>query len=308
MTKVDGPQRRLQREASCEYPRKMKDDRNETLRPAAGRPRAALPLVVAALVLAAALGLLLSVSGADPSAEPMPAVAPLHVADRGSTTTTKPPDPPQEASRLQTTFRQNLHLAGTAREDVAVYDAADEPEPRALLPALGSFETPNAFLVAGEALGADGSLWLRVFLPDKPNESQGWVRAEQLDTFTLASSILIDVSERRLDLYRRGRLVESFPVAVGKAATPTPRGRFFVTVQLEPPNPGGAYGPVALGLSAYSEVLTWWEGGGQAAIHGTNQPGSVGNAASNGCVRMRNEDVRFLAGQVPVGTPVVIVD
>lgn len=41
-------------------------------------------------------------------------------------------------------------------------------------------------------------------------------------------------------------------------------------------------------------------------IHGTTNPGSIGRAASNGCLRMRNEAVMDLYDQVPVGTPVYV--
>jgi L,D-transpeptidase-like protein len=42
------------------------------------------------------------------------------------------------------------------------------------------------------------------------------------------------------------------------------------------------------------------------ALHGTNQPASIGRAVSHGCVRLRNEDIARLYGMVPVGTPVFI--
>jgi len=42
------------------------------------------------------------------------------------------------------------------------------------------------------------------------------------------------------------------------------------------------------------------------AIHGTNQPQTVGRAVSHGCVRLRNEDIAKLYAMVPVGTPVYI--
>ena len=42
------------------------------------------------------------------------------------------------------------------------------------------------------------------------------------------------------------------------------------------------------------------------AIHGTNQPETVGRAVSHGCVRLRNEDIAKLYAMVPVGTPVYI--
>lgn len=42
------------------------------------------------------------------------------------------------------------------------------------------------------------------------------------------------------------------------------------------------------------------------ALHGTDDPASVGQAVSHGCVRLRNEDIDYLYGIVPVGTPVYI--
>jgi lipoprotein-anchoring transpeptidase ErfK/SrfK len=42
------------------------------------------------------------------------------------------------------------------------------------------------------------------------------------------------------------------------------------------------------------------------ALHGTNEPASVGKAVSHGCVRLRNEDIDYLYGLVPVGTAVYI--
>ena len=41
-------------------------------------------------------------------------------------------------------------------------------------------------------------------------------------------------------------------------------------------------------------------------IHGTTEPGSIGRAVSNGCIRMRNESVMSLFDRVPVGTPVYV--
>jgi lipoprotein-anchoring transpeptidase ErfK/SrfK len=46
--------------------------------------------------------------------------------------------------------------------------------------------------------------------------------------------------------------------------------------------------------------------GGEYAIHGTNQPGSIGHFVSYGCIRMFNEDIQDLYGRVIVGTPVVV--
>ena len=47
-------------------------------------------------------------------------------------------------------------------------------------------------------------------------------------------------------------------------------------------------------------------GDGQIGIHGTNQPASIGNAVSHGCVRVPNEIITQLAHNLPLGTPVTI--
>ena len=53
-------------------------------------------------------------------------------------------------------------------------------------------------------------------------------------------------------------------------------------------------------------MLTGWARGGPIAIHGTNQPWSVGQAMSNGCLRVYNAQMVRLMGEVPAGTPVRI--
>jgi lipoprotein-anchoring transpeptidase ErfK/SrfK len=92
---------------------------------------------------------------------------------------------------------------------------------------------------------------------------------------------------------------------VGKASTPTPAGRFWVREKMSTGNPGGAYGPWALGTSAYSPMSDW-PGGGVVGIHGTNQPWLVPGRPSHGCVRMPNAAIRRLVGLIGVGTPVLI--
>jgi lipoprotein-anchoring transpeptidase ErfK/SrfK len=94
--------------------------------------------------------------------------------------------------------------------------------------------------------------------------------------------------------------------AIGAAATPTPTGRFYVNQRLIPSDPHGPFGPGAVGISAFSEVLTGWTQGGPIAIHGTNAPWSIGKAVSNGCIRLRNPVLRRVFSQALSGTPVVI--
>src|SRR5438067_8526603 len=148
--------------------------------------------------------------------------------------------------------------------------------------------------------------WLHVELPVRPNMTTGWVSAGDLELARVRTRILVDLSSRRLRLYRNGRLLIESTVAVGAPATPTPTGRYYVNQRLVPANPNGAYGPAALGISAFSPVLTSWAEGGPIGIHGTNEPWSIGRSASHGCVRLPNDADRRVFAQTPIGAPVII--
>ncbi|MCY6484181.1 L,D-transpeptidase [Clostridium aestuarii] len=106
--------------------------------------------------------------------------------------------------------------------------------------------------------------------------------------------ILVNTKIFTLTLYQNNRILKTYPVAVGKPSTPTPKGIFRIINRAV--NPGGPFGVRWLGLSI--------KGYG---IHGTNNPGSIGKAVSNGCIRMYNKDVLELANTVPIGTIVKII-
>ena len=148
--------------------------------------------------------------------------------------------------------------------------------------------------------------WYRVQLPMRPNGSVAWIRASAVWIGRVRTRIEIDVSQRRLTFFRNGRAVLTATTAVGAPATPTPTGRFYVNQRLIPADPQGPFGPGAIGISAFSNVLTGWTQGGPVAIHGTNEPWSIGRSVSNGCIRLPNQVLRRLFRAVPAGTPVVI--
>ena len=95
---------------------------------------------------------------------------------------------------------------------------------------------------------------------------------------------------------------------MGSPALPTPTGIYYINQKLRPTTSGGAYGVLALGISAYQPKLANWPQGGPVAIHGTNQDALIGQAVSHGCVRMHNADVLKVNAWVPTGSPVVIVN
>jgi lipoprotein-anchoring transpeptidase ErfK/SrfK len=150
------------------------------------------------------------------------------------------------------------------------------------------------------------STWYRVQLPMRPNGVTGYINARAVEIGNVRTRIVVDLSSRRLTFLRDAHPVLQAPVAVGAPATPTPTGRYYVNQKLLPIDDRGPYGPGAIGISAFSPVLTTWAQGGPVAIHGTNEPWSIGRSVSNGCIRLHNPVLRRLFAATPPGTPVLI--
>jgi lipoprotein-anchoring transpeptidase ErfK/SrfK len=155
-------------------------------------------------------------------------------------------------------------------------------------------------------LEEDGE-WLEVSLPERPNGSTGWVRRDAVELRTVDEAIEIDLAARTLRLLDGGEILLTTPVAIGTGDAPTPTGSFYLVDKLATGDPDDVYGPFAFGLSAHSDVLTEFAGGdGQVGIHGTNDPASIGQAVSHGCIRVPNEVAEVLNQRLALGTPVTI--
>jgi lipoprotein-anchoring transpeptidase ErfK/SrfK len=157
-----------------------------------------------------------------------------------------------------------------------------------------------------ERVQSCGARWYRVRVAARPNGATGWISSKDVKTTLLRTRIVIDLSRHHLWLYKRGTVALSSPVAIGKPSTPTPTGSFYVTQRFVVTTPGGPYGPRAIGISAFSDVLRSWVDGGPIGIHGTNEPFAIGNSVSHGCVRMPNDAIVKLFAVTPLGTPVQI--
>jgi lipoprotein-anchoring transpeptidase ErfK/SrfK len=194
-------------------------------------------------------------------------------------------------------------LVAKAKGPLTVYRAPSASAGvRTVLPKLGAHGYPTVLLVQTYK-EAGGETWYKVWLARRPNGSKGWVRTADVGTYSTSAKIVIDVSARRLSVYRGGALRGRFPVAVGSAAYPTPTGFFFIDEKITPSTRGGVYGVLAMGLSAYQPLLPTL---GSLAIHGTNDAAVIGQAVSDGCIRMPNADVLKVSAWVPSGSPVVI--
>lgn len=166
---------------------------------------------------------------------------------------------------------------------------------------------PTVFEIVGAVVNKDcKAQWYRVELPMRPNGSKGYVKVHVLHVETVDTRIEVDLSRKQLTFYKKGKAVITTPVAVGSSSTPTPIGRYYINQRLIPGDPQGPYGPAAVGVSAFSNVLTGWAQGGPIGIHGTDEPWSIGHAVSNGCVRLPNTTMTRLFKLAVAGTPVII--
>jgi lipoprotein-anchoring transpeptidase ErfK/SrfK len=116
-----------------------------------------------------------------------------------------------------------------------------------------------------------------------------------------ARQIVISIPDRKLALVENGRVVKVYPVAVGRSVTPSPTGILFIANRLKNPTyyrPGAVIPP-----GKKDPVGTRWMGLSKRGygIHGTDEPWSIGHAASHGCIRMRNRDAEDLFNRVRVG-------
>ena len=205
------------------------------------------------------------------------------------------------------------HLGGDRRAYVAVagQELAARAAPWGRVVArfglLNQNAYPSLFSVRGRVVDARcRTAWYLVQLPLRPNGRVGYVAAWRVTVAPVTARIDVDLSARRLRLFTAGRLRLTTPAGIGAPDTPTPVGRFYVNQILLPPEPDGPFGPVAFGVSAFSPTLTDWPQGGPIAIHGTDDPTSIGAADTHGCVRISNDAALTLRRLVPAGTPVVI--
>jgi L,D-transpeptidase catalytic domain len=149
--------------------------------------------------------------------------------------------------------------------------------------------------------------WLGVISSKAPDNRLGWVAASRVSLYRVPFSIDVSLGRRRVVVSRDGKAVERFAVGIGTAATPTPTGRFAVTDKLLTRAAGGPYGCCILALSGHQPHLReGWQGGDRIAMHGTDAPASIGQAASNGCLRAPERAMARAVRLVPIGTIVRI--
>ena len=214
-----------------------------------------------------------------------------------------PPAVPAEPGKLP---RGKGYILARVRENVLAYDRPNG-RPVARLRKVTPFGEPRTL---GISAVRDERRWLAVHSPVFANDEIGWIPndPDALDLSRTKISLHVSLSNTEIDLRRAGKLVHEIPIAIGRAGTETPSGRFQVTDKLPASRfPKGPYGCCIIPLSARQPNLpAGWAGGDRIAIHGTTQPETIGQAASNGCLRASDSDLEVLMRDVPIGAPVFI--
>jgi lipoprotein-anchoring transpeptidase ErfK/SrfK len=169
---------------------------------------------------------------------------------------------------------------------------------------------PVDLLVLGARVLANGTTWLRVLLPQRPNGTSGWIDSNLVELTRTPWRIDVSLRARTVSLLRDGRVLDTWSAVIGKPSTPTPPGLYAIYERARQPNPNDVLGTWALLLTAFSPVLHNFDGGpGQVAIHGRGGASlldPLGSARSHGCIRVDNSAVNLLAAEAAEGTPVQI--
>ena len=238
-------------------------------------------------LIAVAVAALRVACGAQPPAGPPPAAVPpaSAVGDRPQPALAMP-----ESARL----RRAAMLRDAPGGDM-VGRVDDETE----------FDGPTVLAVAERVPG-----WLGVRAPQRPNGEVAWIPEDAALIERQPYRLRADLSEREVTMVdtRTGKVELRLPVAVGRLENPTPPGEFGVTDRLTPEGGTGPYGCCILALSGrQTDLPQGWGGGDRLALHGTGIEGSIGQAASSGCLRATNASMRRLMERIPLGAPVTIV-
>jgi lipoprotein-anchoring transpeptidase ErfK/SrfK len=156
--------------------------------------------------------------------------------------------------------------------------------------------------------------------PDGPRtvQAEADITKPKVTTAELASKyptyIFVYRNARKLLFYKRLKLNHTYPIAVGMQGLETPAGLYHIQDKQVNPSwhvPNSAWAGKLAGKvippGPDDPIKARWMGfNGGAGIHGTAEVGSLGSAASHGCVRMAIPDVEQLYDQVDVGTPVYV--
>jgi len=247
-----------------------------------------------------------------PTATPLPTVAPP------TSTPTPTPQPERTEPAIRPPGDWDSWTVTAKNETVVVrtFDAPDGNEFQLKYEYLngGSIDYPlanptfyNNPLALSVVEGEPGDEWIKIQAPIRPQDTFAWVKADQFEWSESNFYVEIDVATTTVRAWEGDKLITESQSVQGSSRTPTPLLSGYIDEKV--PGPNSAYGPWVLTLATFSEAHNTFGGGlPKIALHGTNNPGIIGQYASNGCIRLPNDVIQFLADTVPVGTRVAVVN
>ena len=245
-------------------------------------------------------------------------------------------EPPVEEIEVNTRIPLTIPVVSgyvIVKEKIPVLDIYASPDSDSIysegLTNPGPFEGFRTLQTTGEVEGK----FLEVILPRLPNGSKAWVLAKDVEAFYSDKKIVVDLSDRtarvitakecavfglsELSLTEcknsNNKVLAEAPVAIGTDSTPTPLLDAVIDYLWERSTSSvyfsQVYGDRIFGLNQHSEVLEDFNGKRPAiAIHSTSSPELIGGKVSNGCIRMKPEDIEIFLEHVTLGMKVQIVE
>lgn len=183
--------------------------------------------------------------------------------------------------------------------------------PRSLTPTL---TVPPSWAGAPSALPVVASQpgWIKVRVVARPPGQQtAWIRYSSATLARTPFRVVVDISLKRLLLFRRGELVMCAPAGIGTPQDPTPLGHYFVALLAR--SPRRAYGPFVIVTSAFANTVTDWEQSGdpmitiEGPLDSASAIGTIGARVTTGGIRLLDRDLDRLR-DVPPGTALDIVN
>jgi lipoprotein-anchoring transpeptidase ErfK/SrfK len=255
------------------------------------------PRTAVAVLGALAVGLVAPAAALAQAPAPEPTPAPT-------------PAPPAEKPPFEIAAPSRAHGSTVARIVAPAFARArlDSPNHGWRVSTATAWSKQPQVLLVLDAATLDGRDWVKVLLANRPNGSAGWIQRDRVVLHRTRYWVTVRVRSRRVAVYRNGKRVRRFRAVVGAPGTPTPRGLAAIYERNRQPDPSAFLGPWALSLTSLSNVLESYGGGpGRVAIHGragASLLDPLGTARSHGCIRVNNDDIRWMAARVPVGSPV----
>jgi lipoprotein-anchoring transpeptidase ErfK/SrfK len=185
------------------------------------------------------------------------------------------------------------------KSDTVVY-ASVGGKPIAKLPAI-QMGSPTWVPVVAEQDG-----WAEILLPTRPNASAGWVHlsSEEVEIAQNDYAINVDRVSFSLEILENGKSIGKWTIGTGKAEHPTPAGRAYIIASIAETK--NTYSPIVLPLSYHSDSLETFGGGpGTVGLHTWPNDSFVGQANSDGCIRVPPNALDQLV-KLPLGTIVNI--